>query len=143
MEHPIHMRRIVHLTLGLLFAPLVHAQNVNDAVEIDYQGVWYPGKILKVEGEKYFVSYDEWNESWNEWVGKERLRGIDPAAPPPPAQPPPTRKYSVGDRVEIQYGFSTANATVMAIHEIGYELKIDGMDVIPYREDLILRKLDQ
>ena len=57
---------------------MAKAQSVNDAVEIDFKGVWYPGKVLKVEGEMYFVSYDEWDAVWNEWVGAERLRAITP-----------------------------------------------------------------
>lgn len=133
------MRTSLLLMLFLLSGGVASAQNVNDAVEIDYSGVWYAGKVLKVEAEKFYVSYDEWNESWNEWVGKERLRAIKPEEPPPP--PPPKRKYSVGDRVEIQFGFNTANATVMALTETGYELKVDGMSTIPYTEDMIIRKL--
>lgn len=128
---------------AVILISAARAQNVGDAMEIDYNGTWYPGKVLQVEGEKYFVSYDEWNESWNEWVGRERLRAIKPVDPPSPPPPPapPTRKYNVGDRVEIQFGFNTANATVMAITETGYELKVDGMSTIPYTEDLIIRKL--
>jgi hypothetical protein len=130
-------------TLLLLFLALTgataFAQNVNDAVEIEFKGVWYPGNILKAEGEKYFVSYDEWDAVWNEWVGQERLRNSTVAAPPPP--PAPQLKYHVGDRVEIQFGFGTVNATVMGIGEGKYELKMDDMDTIWYTEDFIIRKL--
>lgn len=131
------MRYTSLLLLILLGAAPLCAQNVNDAVEIDHQGTWYPGKVLQVDGERYFVSYDGWSESWNEWVGKERLRRITP--PPPP--PPPPSKYAVGDRVEIQFGFNTAKATVTAVDEGRYELKVDGMSTMWYTEDLILRKL--
>ena len=134
------MRTSLLLILVLFCASTARAQQVNDAVEIDFKGVWYAGKVLKVEGDKYFITYDGWNESWNEWVGKERLRAITAAASPPPP-PPAASKYNVGDRVEIQFGFNTANATVMSIGEGKYELKVDGMDTIWYTEDLIIRKL--
>ncbi|MEO8587825.1 MAG: agenet domain-containing protein [Flavobacteriales bacterium] len=134
------MRTSFLLLLIVLFTASARAQNVNDAVEIDFKGVWYPGKILKVDGEKYFVSYDEWDAVWNEWVGKERLRNITSTTPPPPP-PAPEAKYKVGDRVEIQFGFNTANATVMSFGEGKYELKVDDMDTIWYTEDFIIRKL--
>ncbi len=134
------MRTLLLLLFALLFTASASAQNVNDAVEIDFKGVWYPGKILKVEGEKYLITYTDWDEVWNEWVGKERLRAITPVAPPP-APPAPEAKYKVGDRVEIQFGFNTANATVMSVGEGKYELKVDDMDTIWYTEDLIIRKL--
>ncbi|WKZ65065.1 MAG: agenet domain-containing protein [Flavobacteriales bacterium] len=134
--------RVLLLPLLALLATSLNAQSVNDPVEIDYQGTWYPGTVLKVEAEKYFVTYDGWDESWNEWVGKERLRGMRPAEPaaPPPAPEP---KYNVGDRVEIQFGFNTANATVVGVNatEGKYELKVDGMDTMWYTGDLIIRKL--
>lgn len=125
------------LLFAVLMAATASAQQVNDAVEVEYQGVWYPGHVLKVEAEKYFITYDGWDESWNEWVGQARLRAIAPAPPPPPAP----SKYNVGDRVEIQYGFGTVNATVVTVGEGQYELKVDEMSTIWYREDLILRKL--
>lgn len=142
-QHRSPMRYVTLLLTGLLLPCAASAQQVNEAVEIDYNGTWYPGKVLKVEGERFYVAYDEWSETWNEWVGKERLRAIKPGDPPPPPQPPPApeRKYAVGDRVEIQFGFSTVNATVVGFHEIGYELQVDGMSTMPYREDLIIRKL--
>jgi hypothetical protein len=133
------MRTSLLLLVVILFTGSAQAQHVNDAVEIDFKGTWYPGKILKVEGEKYFVSYDEWDAIWNERVGTERLRAIT-SATPPPAPPAAPSKYNVGDRVEIQFGFNTANATVMSVGEGKYELKVDGMDTIWYTEDFI-RKL--
>lgn len=134
------MRTLLLLVVALLLTAAASAQNVNDAVEIDFKGTWYPGKVLKAEGEKYFVSYDDWDAVWNEWVGKERLRNITPPTPPP-APPAPEAKYKVGDRVEIQFGFNTAKATVMSIGEGKYELKVDDMDTIWYTEDFIIRKL--
>ncbi len=45
-----------------------------DQVKINWQGTWYVGKILKKQDDKYYISYDGYGKSWNEWVGPERIR---------------------------------------------------------------------
>jgi hypothetical protein len=35
---------------------------------------WTPGKILKKEGRRYFVSYDGWSDGFNEWVDNNQVR---------------------------------------------------------------------
>ena len=101
-----------------------HAQKVNEAVEIQSTGSWYPGKILKVDGDKYFITYDGWDESWNEWVTIERLRGFKTAAAPAPSSP--LTKFKVGDRVEVEYGMIPAPATVIEVGENKYHIQYDN-----------------
>jgi hypothetical protein len=97
---------------------------VNEAVEIQSTGGWYPGKILKVDGDKYFITYDGWDESWNEWVTIERLRGFKTAAAPAPSSP--LTKFKVGDRVEVEYGMIPAPATVIEVGENKYHIQYDN-----------------
>lgn len=102
------------------------AQKVNEAVEIESTGGWYPGKILKVDGDKYFVTYDGWDESWNEWVGKDRLRGFKAAAAPATEAPKaPLTKFKVGDKVEAEYGMIWEPATVIEVGENKYHIQFD------------------
>ena len=120
----LHMRHLSLLATALLFcATVANAQNVNDAVEIESAGSWYPGKVLKLEGDKFFVSYDGWSESFNEWVTKERLRtGKTGTAPATPAA---LTKFKVGDRVEVEYCIAPAPATIVYVGENKYEVEFD------------------
>jgi hypothetical protein len=111
------------LVLACFFATPSIAQKVNDAVEIQSSGSWYPGKILKVDGEKFFVTYDGWDESWNEWVGADRLRGFKTAAAPVTATP--LTKFKVGDKVEAEYGMIWEPATVIEVGENKYHIQFD------------------
>ena len=49
------------------------AFDAGDPVQIEYGGSWYAGKVKEVKGDQYFVSYDDYNSSWDEWVGSDRL----------------------------------------------------------------------
>ena len=46
------------LALCTLGITTMQAQKVNETVEIESAGAWYPGKILKAEGDKYHIKYD-------------------------------------------------------------------------------------
>lgn len=101
----------------LLAGVAVHSQNVNDKVQIEHNGTWYDGKILKVEGDKYFVTYSDWDESWNEWVTAERLKGFEKTQT--------AKKYKVGDRVEVEYGMLPEPATIIEVGENKYHIEYD------------------
>lgn len=115
---------LLSAVLAFFLAAPSMAQKVNDAVEIQSSGSWYPGKILKVDGDKYFITYEGWDESWNEWVGKDRLRGFKTAAAPAPSAP--LTKFKVGDKVEVEYGMVPAPATVIEVGENKYHIQYDN-----------------
>jgi hypothetical protein len=46
------------------------------AVEIWQKDRWRPGKVQAVGDGRYFVFYDGFSVSWNEWVGPTRLRHV-------------------------------------------------------------------
>jgi len=107
------MRNIVLLTIVMFTSGFVAtAQKVNEKIQIESSGSWYDGKILKVDGDRYFVTYDDWSDSWDEWVGIERIRGFKTAASTSPGV---TGKFQVGDRVEVEYGMIPAPATVIEV----------------------------
>lgn len=117
------MKKIKILLCLLTFTvSAVQAQKVNEKIQIEYNGSWYDGKILKVNDaeKKYFITYDGWSDSWNEWVGPERIRGY--AQPEPPAAP---KKFKVGDRVEVEYGMIPEPATVIEVGENKYHIQFD------------------
>lgn len=102
------------------------AQKVNDHVSVEHDGNWYEATVLRVDAEKneFFIKYDDWDESWNEWVGPSRIKGGTKAAPPAPAAP--LTKYKVGDKVEVEYVMIPQPATVVEVGENKYHIKYDN-----------------
>lgn len=47
---------------------------VGEAVEVESEGVWYPATVKKSWYGLHFVSYDDYDEIWDEWVGRDRLQ---------------------------------------------------------------------
>lgn len=45
-----------------------------DAVQVLWKNNWYPGKIEEVKGDKFLISYDGYDASWNETVEIDRLK---------------------------------------------------------------------
>src|SRR5262249_38172277 len=43
-------------------------------VEVNWKGHWYPAVILKEKDGKYHIHYLDYDESWDEWVCKNRIR---------------------------------------------------------------------
>ena len=65
---------ILVLAVLVSFGGTVFAYDVGDKIEIDYGGTWYPGQVKEINAAQYFVSYDGYDSSWDEWVESERLR---------------------------------------------------------------------
>jgi hypothetical protein len=53
-----------------------------EAVEAWHDGRWYPAHVHSVSSGRYFITYDGFSVSWNEWVGPQKLRPLSkrPAA---------------------------------------------------------------
>lgn len=47
---------------------------VGQAVQILWNDTWYAGAILEVGKGRWKIRYDSYSESWDEWVGPERLK---------------------------------------------------------------------
>ncbi|MFO1020074.1 MAG: Tudor-knot domain-containing protein [Planctomycetales bacterium] len=58
-------------------------------VEVEYKQKWYKAKILETNGHQSKVHYTNYDDSWDEWVGPERIR---PYAP---------HQFASGDKVQI------------------------------------------
>lgn len=64
---------------------------IGQRVEVEYKGRWYRAKIIDVDGDQTEVHYAGYDDSWNEWVGPERLRPYQPA------------QFAEGDKVEVEW----------------------------------------
>ena len=71
---------ILALAVFLSFGGTAFAHDVGDPVEIEYGGAWYPGQVKEIRADQYFVGYDGYDSSWDEWVGSARLRAPGAAA---------------------------------------------------------------
>lgn len=49
-------------------------------LEVLWAGTWYKATVVKQDGEKRFIRYDGFSDSFNEWVGPERMRAIGSVA---------------------------------------------------------------
>lgn len=98
---------------------------VGQAVEILWNGNWYPGRVLAVQGAQYRITYDGYASSWDEWVAADRLRGAGGAASAssaPAARPsgtPPAgaaaATWRPGERVEAYVDGAWHSASVLRV----------------------------
>ncbi len=117
------MKKII-LAITILFASAitVTAQKTNEKVQAEHNGTWYPATILKVNADEgtWYIKYDGWDDSWNEWVTKDRLKDFATEA-----TKAPLTKFKVGDKVEVEYGMIPEPATVIEVGENKYHIKYD------------------
>lgn len=109
-------KNVLIVAVFLFLGTAVFAQRVGDNIEIESSGAWYAGKILKAEGGKYYVTYTDWGNSWDEWVTAERIRGFATKA---------DKKFHVGDRVEVEYGMIPEPCTVIEVGQNKYHVRFD------------------
>ena len=52
------------------------AYKKGDAVMVEWKGSWWPAKIIAMnKGNKpYKIHYDGYSKSWDEWIGKKRVK---------------------------------------------------------------------
>jgi hypothetical protein len=43
-------------------------------IDVQWGQSWWPAEILQVRGDKYLIHYTGFGASWDEWVGKDRMR---------------------------------------------------------------------
>lgn len=51
------------------------AYGVGSKVQVFWGTKWWPATVLQVKDDKYFIHYDGWASSWDEWVTTARMRG--------------------------------------------------------------------
>jgi hypothetical protein len=47
---------------------------IKSACKVEWEGHWYDAKVLQAEKDRWLIHYIDDDESWDEWVGKERIR---------------------------------------------------------------------
>ncbi len=64
------------------------APRVGQRLEVDYEGRWYKAKTIDADADQLEIHYVNFPDSWDEWVGPERVRPYQPA------------QFAAGDKVE-------------------------------------------
>ena len=47
---------------------------IGELIEAKADGEWYPARVLKVVGGAHLVSFDDYEEEWNEWLPSDQIR---------------------------------------------------------------------
>jgi len=42
--------------------------------DVEWKGSWYPATVVKKENERWYIHYVGYEKSWDEWVGKDRIK---------------------------------------------------------------------
>jgi hypothetical protein len=64
---------------------------VGERIEVNYEDKWYKAKTIDVDGEQLQVHYVDFDNSWDEWVGPDRIRPYQPA------------QFAEGDKVQVRW----------------------------------------
>jgi hypothetical protein len=50
------------------------SHTIGEKVKVEYEGKWYDASILKSDGNFYYITYNDYNSSYDEWVLYDRIR---------------------------------------------------------------------
>ena len=54
------------------------AKGVGERMEVEWNGQWYKAKCIAIDGERRKIHYTNFADSWDEWVGPDRMRPFKP-----------------------------------------------------------------
>ena len=55
--------------------PVAFPQRVRqNQAEVEWHGTWWAAEVVKTNGDRYYIHYTGWANSWDEWVGPDRIR---------------------------------------------------------------------
>ena len=47
---------------------------LQNRVEVEWHGTWWAAEVVRTIGNRYYIHYTGWDNSWDEWVGPDRIR---------------------------------------------------------------------
>lgn len=50
--------------------------HVGSRVEVNWQGKWYPARVLRIERGAHLIHYIGYDDRWDEWVSADRIRRL-------------------------------------------------------------------
>jgi len=95
-----------------------------DKAEVEWDGTWYPATVKEAKDGMFFISYEGYESSWDEWVGPDRIRKAGTAS-----------KAASGAKITIRKGGS-----LWASVEPNGTIRIDGSIAGEFSSDGTVRK---
>ncbi|MBV8780913.1 MAG: hypothetical protein JO353_05900 [Phycisphaerae bacterium] len=109
------------------------AYQVGNPVQINSGGVWYPAKVIAVNGDKYKIHYDNYSDTFDEWAGADRIKAAAEDTAKPSATDAPAAdaaktasSYSVGSSVEVNWNGQWWPAEIVSVAADQYRIHYTG-----------------
>jgi len=75
MAFPAHAQQLLEPITAQLSAGATAGLAAGSAVDVLWNGRWYPARVLQVRGaNQWLITYDGYSSSWDEVVGVDRIR---------------------------------------------------------------------
>ncbi len=129
------MKKInLFLVFILLFIVSSFAQKVGDKVDVLWNGKYYKATVKQVNDSKWFIHYDGYESSWDEWVGKDRIKYTPPSGgnntggKTDASAGSNNATWKVGDKVMVKWNDKWYPSTILQVGEGKYKIHYDGYE---------------
>jgi hypothetical protein len=62
-------------SLPMPLDPVAFPQRVRqNQAQVEWHGTWWAAEVVKTNGDRSYIHYTGWDNSWDEWVGPDRIR---------------------------------------------------------------------
>lgn len=101
-----------------------------DKAQVLWKGTWYPATVRKAKGTECYIHYDGYGNSWDEWVGPDRIKVTASGAPAAAAEAPAAAaSFGEGEAVSVLWKGTWYPAHVLKAMGGGrYRIHYDGYD---------------
>jgi hypothetical protein len=86
--------------------------SVGQRADVLWKGAWYPAKVLQVNGDNCYITYEGYDSSWDEWVEAGRFRA----------------SFAVGDSVKVLWKGQWYPGHILDTDGNSYKITYDGYD---------------
>lgn len=87
-----------------------HPGYKDDNAKVFWNNKWYDATIKDYKDGKWFIHYDGWSDSWDEWVGSDRIKFA----------------WNIGQSIKVEWNGMWYNATIMELGDGKYKIHYDG-----------------
>lgn len=105
---------------------------VGDRAQVHWGNRWWKASVIGVNdtGDRCLIHYTGWGNSWNEWVGSDRIRITSSARNPvnPGTYVPSPSAFGVGSSVQVRWGGKWWPAHVLNVSGNRLRIQYDGYD---------------